>query len=78
MIELAPNQVIIVKLRTEKEMRVSFRKILLGKSTRTARSCPSICLLFIYFFFFGISLFFAGQKGFECTLTVRACVRNCV
>ena len=30
-VELGPTPVIIVKIRTEKEMRVSFRKILLDK-----------------------------------------------
>ena len=47
MVEFAPTPVFIVKSRTEKEMRVSLRKILPDKR----RMCHSVRLFFFFFFF---------------------------
>ena len=42
MVEFAPTPVIIVKFRTEKEMRISFRKILLDNRCTQRRSWTSV------------------------------------
>ena len=75
MVEFAPTPVFIVKSRTEKEMRVSLRKILPDKR----RMCHSVRLFFFFFFFaFCILLFCASQKGLDCTLRVLGCVHKYV
>ena len=65
MVEFAPTPVIIVKFRTEKEVRVSFRKIL-----HVSVSLSIIIIIFFLAFCFSV----LAKKGFECTLGVRGCV----
>ena len=45
MVEFAPSSFFIVNFRPEKDMQVSFRKIMRLRDARTTRVCPSVCIL---------------------------------